>query len=171
MVRIYGWLESTDGSNLGAAQICPSVLNITFDANSMARNLDQADLLPKPSFSTSASGVGRGLYKRDEETSRKISVHQQCRHHDLATTQRRASYHSRAKTNCMNKTYSSRWSPTVVLICRSTAYVWQSGRDAQFSADCGRMDTEFALSRRHCSPSSPHSPDNVADLVTATTAR
>ncbi|KAG9512484.1 hypothetical protein KCU67_g12154, partial [Aureobasidium melanogenum] len=29
------------------------------------------------------------------------------------------------------------WSPTVVLICRSTAYVWQSGRDAQFSADCG----------------------------------
>jgi hypothetical protein len=30
------------------------------------------------------------------------------------------------------------WSPTVVLICRSTAYVWQSGRDAQFSADYGR---------------------------------
>ena len=30
------------------------------------------------------------------------------------------------------------WSPTVVLICRSTAYVWQSGRVAQFSADCGR---------------------------------
>ncbi|KAG9981137.1 hypothetical protein KCU78_g21557, partial [Aureobasidium melanogenum] len=30
------------------------------------------------------------------------------------------------------------WSPTRVLICRSTAYVWQSGRDAQFSADCGR---------------------------------
>ncbi|KAG9688543.1 hypothetical protein KCU95_g12575, partial [Aureobasidium melanogenum] len=36
------------------------------------------------------------------------------------------------------------WSPTVVLICRSTAYVWQSGRDAQFSADCGRtcLDSE-----------------------------
>ncbi|KAG9553916.1 hypothetical protein KCU71_g5938, partial [Aureobasidium melanogenum] len=32
------------------------------------------------------------------------------------------------------------WSPTVVLICRSTAYVWQSGRDAQFSADCGPSD-------------------------------
>ncbi|KAG9623166.1 hypothetical protein KCU64_g20431, partial [Aureobasidium melanogenum] len=31
------------------------------------------------------------------------------------------------------------WSPTVVLICRSTAYVWQSGRDAQFSADCGQI--------------------------------
>jgi hypothetical protein len=30
------------------------------------------------------------------------------------------------------------WSPTVVLICRLTAYVWQSGRDAQFSADYGR---------------------------------
>ena len=30
------------------------------------------------------------------------------------------------------------WSPTVVLISRSTAYVWQSGRDAQFSAACGR---------------------------------
>ncbi|KAH0284197.1 hypothetical protein KCU62_g8453, partial [Aureobasidium sp. EXF-3399] len=38
------------------------------------------------------------------------------------------------------------WSPTVVLICRSTAYVWQSGRDAQFSADCGlqwRRGTSF----------------------------
>ncbi|KAH0293042.1 hypothetical protein KCU62_g1416, partial [Aureobasidium sp. EXF-3399] len=32
------------------------------------------------------------------------------------------------------------WSPTVVLICRSTAYVWQSGRDAQFSADCGPQE-------------------------------
>ena len=30
------------------------------------------------------------------------------------------------------------WSPTVVLISRSTAYVWQSGRDAQYSAACGR---------------------------------
>ncbi|KAF1356408.1 hypothetical protein BDV97DRAFT_403818 [Delphinella strobiligena] len=30
------------------------------------------------------------------------------------------------------------WSPTVVLISRSTAYVWQSGRDAQFSAAYGR---------------------------------
>ena len=46
----------------------------------------------------------------------------------------------------LNKTNAKRtaagiptWSPTVVLICRSTAYVWQSGRDAQFSADCGRM--------------------------------
>ena len=37
------------------------------------------------------------------------------------------------------------WSPTVVLICRSTAYVWQSGRDAQFSADCGRTCLEYVL--------------------------
>ncbi|KAG9667688.1 hypothetical protein KCU99_g8801, partial [Aureobasidium melanogenum] len=36
------------------------------------------------------------------------------------------------------------WSPTVVLICRSTAYVWQSGRDAQFSADCGRITQRMA---------------------------
>ncbi|KAH0254071.1 acetyl-CoA synthetase-like protein, partial [Aureobasidium melanogenum] len=35
------------------------------------------------------------------------------------------------------------WSPTVVLICRSTAYVWQSGRDAQFSADCGHMAATY----------------------------
>ncbi|KAG9657153.1 hypothetical protein KCU95_g20075, partial [Aureobasidium melanogenum] len=46
------------------------------------------------------------------------------------------------------------WSPTVVLICRSTAYVWQSGRDAQFSADCGPRnsslvsDTNPSLSSR-----------------------
>ncbi|KAH0387427.1 hypothetical protein KCU92_g1881, partial [Aureobasidium melanogenum] len=38
------------------------------------------------------------------------------------------------------------WSPTVVLICRSTAYVWQSGRDAQFSADCGRTCSDLFLS-------------------------
>ncbi|KAG9560589.1 hypothetical protein KCU79_g7562, partial [Aureobasidium melanogenum] len=35
------------------------------------------------------------------------------------------------------------WSPTVVLICRSTAYVWQSGRDAQFSADCGLIGSGY----------------------------
>ncbi|KEQ70038.1 hypothetical protein M436DRAFT_55047, partial [Aureobasidium namibiae CBS 147.97] len=39
------------------------------------------------------------------------------------------------------------WSPTVVLICRSTAYVWQSGRDAQFSADCGRTCNQLCSLR------------------------
>jgi hypothetical protein len=32
-----------------------------------------------------------------------------------------------------------RSSPTRLLNCRSEAYVWQSGRDAQFSSVCGRM--------------------------------
>ena len=32
-----------------------------------------------------------------------------------------------------------RWSPTLVLVARFSAYVWQSGRDAQFSLTCGRM--------------------------------
>ncbi|KAH0286737.1 hypothetical protein KCU62_g6558, partial [Aureobasidium sp. EXF-3399] len=59
------------------------------------------------------------------------------------------------------------WSPTVVLICRSTAYVWQSGRDAQFSADCGPQITgglpkEWTPSgiqrwKRTSRPSSSHS--------------
>jgi hypothetical protein len=31
------------------------------------------------------------------------------------------------------------WSPTQLLICRSEAYVWQSGRDAQRSSVYGRM--------------------------------
>ncbi len=31
------------------------------------------------------------------------------------------------------------WSPTQLLIHRSTVYVWQSGRDAQFSVVYGRM--------------------------------
>ncbi|KAH8591751.1 hypothetical protein B0O99DRAFT_718684, partial [Bisporella sp. PMI_857] len=31
------------------------------------------------------------------------------------------------------------WSPTQLLVYRSEAYVWQSGRDAQFSSVCGRM--------------------------------
>ncbi|KAH0371107.1 hypothetical protein KCU65_g2163, partial [Aureobasidium melanogenum] len=39
------------------------------------------------------------------------------------------------------------WSPTVVLICRSTAYVWQSGRDAQFSADCGHISNPAVSSQ------------------------
>ncbi|KAH0184548.1 hypothetical protein KCV03_g8849, partial [Aureobasidium melanogenum] len=52
------------------------------------------------------------------------------------------------------------WSPTVVLICRSTAYVWQSGRDAQFSADCGpptqyleKHSTHTTIKARLVSPS------------------
>jgi hypothetical protein len=32
-----------------------------------------------------------------------------------------------------------RWSPTLVLVARFNAYVWQSGRDAQFSLTYGRM--------------------------------
>jgi hypothetical protein len=31
-----------------------------------------------------------------------------------------------------------RWSPTLVLVARFSAYVWQSGRDAQFSLTYGR---------------------------------
>jgi hypothetical protein len=37
-----------------------------------------------------------------------------------------------------------RWSPTLVLVARFSAYVWQSGRDAQFSLTCGRMYPAFA---------------------------
>jgi hypothetical protein len=33
----------------------------------------------------------------------------------------------------------ARWSPTLVLVARFSAYVWQSGRDAQFSLTYGRM--------------------------------
>ena len=32
-----------------------------------------------------------------------------------------------------------RWSPTLVLVARFSAYVWQSGRDAQFSLTYGRL--------------------------------
>jgi hypothetical protein len=32
-----------------------------------------------------------------------------------------------------------RWSPTLVLVARFSAYLWQSGRDAQFSLTYGRM--------------------------------
>jgi hypothetical protein len=32
-----------------------------------------------------------------------------------------------------------RWSPTLVLVARFSAYVWQSGRDAQFPLTYGRM--------------------------------
>ena len=35
-----------------------------------------------------------------------------------------------------------RWSPTLVLVARFSAYVWQSGRDAQFSLTYGRMCKE-----------------------------
>jgi hypothetical protein len=36
-----------------------------------------------------------------------------------------------------------RWSPTLVLVARFSAYVWQSGRDAQFSLTYGRMYRDF----------------------------
>ena len=36
-----------------------------------------------------------------------------------------------------------RWSPTLVLVARFSAYVWQSGRDAQFSLTYGRMCLYF----------------------------
>ena len=35
------------------------------------------------------------------------------------------------------------WSPTQLLVYRSEACVWQSGRDAQFSSVYGRMYYEF----------------------------
>jgi hypothetical protein len=38
-----------------------------------------------------------------------------------------------------------RWSPTLVLVARFSAYVWQSGRDAQFSLTYGRMCQDFAI--------------------------
>ena len=38
-----------------------------------------------------------------------------------------------------------RWSPTLVLVARFSAYVWQSGRDAQFSLTYGRMYQRFEL--------------------------
>ena len=40
-----------------------------------------------------------------------------------------------------------RWSPTLVLVARFSAYVWQSGRDAQFSLTYGRM---FWQSQSRC---------------------
>jgi hypothetical protein len=36
-----------------------------------------------------------------------------------------------------------RWSPTLVLVARFSAYVWQSGRDAQFSLTYGRIYQYF----------------------------
>jgi hypothetical protein len=38
-----------------------------------------------------------------------------------------------------------RWSPTLVLVARFSAYVWQSGRDAQFSLTYGRMCSDLAF--------------------------
>ncbi|KAG9678548.1 hypothetical protein KCU95_g15146, partial [Aureobasidium melanogenum] len=55
------------------------------------------------------------------------------------------------------------WSPTVVLICRSTAYVWQSGRDAQFSADCGRTCCRPAVPAK----SQPFLPNNPSGSKTS----
>ena len=40
-----------------------------------------------------------------------------------------------------------RWSPTLVLVARFSAYVWQSGRDAQFSLTYGRMYLAKDLSK------------------------
>ena len=45
-----------------------------------------------------------------------------------------------------------RWSPTLILVARFSAYVWQSGRDAQFSLTYGRM-YQINWSRCTCMPS------------------
>jgi hypothetical protein len=56
-------------------------------------------------------------------------------------------------TSAMNKKQKHttggipRWSPTLVLVARFSAYVWQSGRDAQFSLTYGRMYVFFRLLR------------------------
>jgi hypothetical protein len=42
-----------------------------------------------------------------------------------------------------------RWSPTLVLVARFSAYVWQSGRDAQFSLTYGRMYRECYVAFNH----------------------
>jgi hypothetical protein len=42
-----------------------------------------------------------------------------------------------------------RWSPTLVLVARFSAYVWQSGRDAQFSLTYGRMCCDLIICRMY----------------------
>ena len=44
-----------------------------------------------------------------------------------------------------------RWSPTLVLVARFSAYVWQSGRDAQFSLTYGRMCLDGCAFALYCS--------------------
>jgi hypothetical protein len=46
---------------------------------------------------------------------------------------------ARAKSQVHTTGGIPRWSPTLVLVTRFSAYVWQSGRDAQFSLTYGRM--------------------------------
>jgi hypothetical protein len=57
-------------------------------------------------------------------------------------TARRPAKRNRARTPKRQKHTTGgipRWSPTLVLVARFSAYVWQSGRDAQFSLTYGRM--------------------------------
>ena len=57
------------------------------------------------------------------------------------------SYSTNGKRKCIDAQKAKRhttggiprWSPTLVLVARFSAYVWQSGRDAQFSLTYGRM--------------------------------
>ena len=48
---------------------------------------------------------------------------------------------TQARQKCQKHTTPGilRWSPTLILIRQYSAYVWQSGRDAQLSLSCGRM--------------------------------
>jgi hypothetical protein len=66
--------------------------------------------------------------------------------HDLAIIRNkdtREDSPSRAKSTERRQKHTTggipRWSPTLVLVARFSAYVWQSGRDAQFSLTYGRM--------------------------------
>ncbi|KAH9225033.1 hypothetical protein DL95DRAFT_282429, partial [Leptodontidium sp. 2 PMI_412] len=53
------------------------------------------------------------------------------------------------------------WSPTQLLICRSGAYVWQSGRDAQVSPVCGRMCRFLSCSGIYASPNFVFKPQST----------
>ena len=64
-------------------------------------------------------------------------------------------YHQKRKREKIHTTAGIRWwSPTQLLICRSEACVWQSGRDAQFSSVYGRMYQLFDCFNpyTHCMP-------------------
>jgi hypothetical protein len=55
----------------------------------------------------------------------------------------RSLWHNQKKSTAEKQKHTTggipRWSPTLVLVARFSAYVWQSGRDAQFSLTYGRM--------------------------------
>jgi hypothetical protein len=88
-------------------------------------------------FASAKSSMSLGLLRSFHHTVSIPHLHRS--HTHRAHPKKEGLANTRTKTQKHTTGGIPRWSPTLVLVARFSAYVWQSGRDAQFSLTYGRM--------------------------------